>query len=200
MSFVWAGPEASRLIGTKITYDEHSKVCAVHRIGNREEDIRACDRPLQNDALSLSLSCHPPPSLLSDIMLSVNPPTPQTALLAAAQQPIVPQESSSPFYRGRAANEVIPRVYLTDLFTARNETQLSALGITHVVSVLEHAPRFPETHSLRTLHIPLSDSAYEDILAHLPTTTAFIRDALAESPDSRVMVSETYCNSVSWAV
>jgi atypical dual specificity phosphatase len=122
-------------------------------------------------------------------MLSFSPPSSPTALLPAA--PIVRQESSSPFDRRRAASEVLPRVYLTDLFTARNETQLSALGITHVISVLEDAPVFPETHVLRKLHIPLPDSAYEDILAHLPTTTSFIRDALAESPDSRVMVSET---------
>ncbi|KAN0129836.1 Protein-tyrosine phosphatase-like protein [Lactarius tabidus] len=121
-------------------------------------------------------------------MLSLNPPTPQTAILAVAPQPIVRQASSSPFDRGRAASEVLPRLYLTDLFTARNKTQLSALGITHVISVLEDAPVFPETHALRKLHIPLPDSAYEDILAHLPATTAFIRDALAESPDSRVMV------------
>ena len=133
-------------------------------------------------------------------MLSANPPTPQSALLVAAQQPIVPQEPSFDDSPWRAANEVIPRVYLTDLLTARNEAQLSALGITHVVSVLEDAPGFPETYSLRTLHIPLSDSAYQDILAHLPTTTAFIRDALAESPDSRVMISETYCTVTMYRV
>jgi len=87
------------------------------------------------------------------------------------------------------ASEVLPRLYLTDLFTARDEAQLTSLGITHVVSVIEHAPIFPKTQSLRTLHIPLSDSSDEDILAHLPVATSFIRNALAEDPDSRVMVS-----------
>jgi atypical dual specificity phosphatase len=124
-------------------------------------------------------------------------PTSQSALLAAAQEPIVRQEES-PFDRGRSASEVVPRIYLTDLFTARNETQLSALGITHVISVLEHAPKFPETHVLRTLHIPLSDNSDADILVHLPATTSFIRDALAESPDSRVMVSDTTTYRVSF--
>ncbi len=85
---------------------------------------------------------------------------------------------------------MLPRVYLTDLFTARDETQLSALGITHVISVIENAPMFPQTPLLRTLHIPLSDGTEQDILAYLPATTSFIRDALAESPDSRVMVSD----------
>ncbi|KAI0306086.1 protein-tyrosine phosphatase-like protein [Multifurca ochricompacta] len=73
-------------------------------------------------------------------------------------------------------------------FTARDEAQLTSLGITHVVSVIEHPPKFPQTHLLRTLHIPLSDSSDQDILIHLPATTSFIRDALAESPDSRVLV------------
>ncbi|KAH9004475.1 protein-tyrosine phosphatase-like protein [Lactarius hatsudake] len=119
-------------------------------------------------------------------MLSINTPTWQTSLLTAARERSGRQWPS--FDRGRTASEVLPRVYLTDLFTARDETQLSTLGITHVISVIEHAPTFPQTHPLRTLHIPLSDSSDQDILAHLPTTTSFIRDALAESPDSRVMV------------
>ncbi|KAF8479531.1 protein-tyrosine phosphatase-like protein, partial [Russula ochroleuca] len=86
------------------------------------------------------------------------------------------------------ASEVLPRLYLTDLFTARDEAQLTYLGITHVVSVIEHAPILPETHSLRTLHIPLSDSSDQDILAHLPVAISFIHNALAEGPDSRVLV------------
>lgn len=150
---------------------------------------------LQNDLLCLSLlpsqSCHSPssPSPLSD-MLSFNTPTWQTALLTAARQRNRRHgsSSSSSSDRGRTASEVLPRVYLTDLFTARDETQLSALGITHVISVMEYAPMFPQTRSLRTLHIPLSDSSNENILAYLPATTSFIGDALAESPDSRVMV------------
>jgi atypical dual specificity phosphatase len=118
-------------------------------------------------------------------MFSDDMQTPQTAIRAAAQKPTGIDVSLA---LRRGPSEVVPRVYLTDLFTARNATQLSALGITHVISVLEHAPVFPETQSLRTLHIPLSDSSDEDILVHFPTTTSFIHDALTESPDSRVLV------------
>jgi atypical dual specificity phosphatase len=121
-------------------------------------------------------------------MLSFNTPAWQTSLLAAAQQ----RSGRRPLH-GRTASEVLPRLFLTDLFTARDETQLSELGITHVVSVMEHAPKFPETRSLRTLHIPLSDSSDQDVLAHFPATTSFIRNALAESPDSRVLVSVCQC-------
>ena len=63
--------------------------------------------------------------------------------------------------------------------------------------MLQGSPK--RIHSGRYIY-PLSDSAYQDILAHLPTTTAFIRDALAESPDSRVMVSETYCTVTMYRV
>ena len=119
-------------------------------------------------------------------MLSLDTQPWQTSLIAAAQQRSGRRPSS---LRGHTASEVLPRLFLTDLFTARDEEQLTHLGITHVVSVLEHAPVFPQSCSLRTLHIPLSDTSDQDILAHLPVATSFIRNALAESPDSRVMVS-----------
>jgi atypical dual specificity phosphatase len=121
-------------------------------------------------------------------MLSFNIQNLQTSLLAAVQQHGGRRGTPSVFERGRTASEVLPRLYLTDLFTARDEEQLNALGITHVVSVIEQAPVLPQK-SLRTLHIPLSDTSDQDILVHLPLTTSFIRDALAESPDSRVLVS-----------
>ena len=90
------------------------------------------------------------------------------------------------------ASEVLPRLYLTDLSTARDEAQLATLGITHVVSVIERAPTLPQTQTLRTLHIPLSDNSDQDILTHLPVTTSFISNALAEDPNSRVLVSSRW--------
>jgi atypical dual specificity phosphatase len=132
---------------------------------------------------------HRPPAPLPD-MLSFDTQPWQTSLIAAAQQ----RSGRRPFFlRGHMASEVLPRLYLTDLFTARDEAQLTSLGITHVVSVIENAPVLPQTQSLRTLHIPLSDSADQDILGHLPVATSFIRNALAEGPDSRVLVSIFMC-------
>ena len=87
------------------------------------------------------------------------------------------------------ASEVLPRLYLTDIFIARDEAQLTSLGITHVVSALEWEITLPQTQSLRILHIPISDDADADILKHLPDTTSFISNALAENPNSRVLVS-----------
>lgn len=123
-------------------------------------------------------------------MHSLNTPPWQTSLIAAAQQRSGRRAS---FGHGRTASEVLPRLYLTDLFTARDEAQLTGLGITHVVSVMENAPMLPQAISLRTLHIPLSDSSDQNILGYLPESTSFIRDALAESPDSRVLVSCVWC-------
>jgi hypothetical protein len=131
-------------------------------------------------------------------MPTFNPTTTET-VLAAAQQLSGQLESSSlsnEIDRWRAVSEVLPRLYLTDVLTACNEKKLSALGITHVVSVLEYMPKYPQTHLLRTLHIPLLDTIFSDILTHLPTTTLFIHDALSESPDSRVMVSDTTMHRV----
>ncbi|KAI0272300.1 protein-tyrosine phosphatase-like protein, partial [Gloeopeniophorella convolvens] len=88
----------------------------------------------------------------------------------------------------RTTSEVLPRLYLTDLSSASNEAQLRELGITHVISIIEWLPDFPESYPLQKLHIPLFDSADANILEHLPTTTSFIQDALAESSDNRVLV------------
>jgi hypothetical protein len=109
-------------------------------------------------------------------------------LIVAAQQS---SGRRPPLLRGHMADEVLPRLYLSDLYIARDEAQLTSLGITHVVSVIERAPTLPHTQSLRTLHIPLSDNIDQDILTHLPVTTSFIGNALAEDPNSRVLVSST---------
>jgi atypical dual specificity phosphatase len=144
--------------------------------------------PLRRRFVTFPQSLNPPIVSTSPHrkMLSFNPQPWQTSLLAAAQQ----RSGRRPtLRRGNMASEVLPRLYLTDLFTARDEAQLTSLGITHVVSVIELAPTLPQTQSLRTLHIPLSDNADQDILTHLPAATSFIRNALAEDPNSRVLVS-----------
>jgi hypothetical protein len=94
----------------------------------------------------------------------------------------------------RVANKIAPRLYLTCLSTAIDAKQLTSLGITHVLSVLENAPSFPSSIPLRTMHVSISDYDDEDILMHLPATTSFIRGALAESPSNRVMVRPTKCS------
>jgi len=88
----------------------------------------------------------------------------------------------------RVASKIAPRLYLTCLPTAIDAKQLTSLGITHVLSVIENAPSFPSSVPLHTMHVSIYDYDDEDILTHLPATTAFIRGALAESRSHRVMV------------
>jgi protein-tyrosine phosphatase len=94
----------------------------------------------------------------------------------------------SPARDKQVASKIAPRLYLSCLATASDVTQLTNLGITHVVSLIEDPPDFPSTFPLRTLHVPVFDYPNEDILTHLPATTSFIRSALAESPSNCVLV------------
>lgn len=97
-------------------------------------------------------------------------------------------DRSAAKHNKRVASKIAPRLYLTCRSTASDVVQLTSLGITHVLSVLERAPTFPSTTPLRTLHVSISDYDGEDILTHLPATTSFIRGALAESTSNRVVV------------
>ncbi|GLB41747.1 putative protein-tyrosine phosphatase family. Non-receptor class dual specificity subfamily protein [Lyophyllum shimeji] len=93
---------------------------------------------------------------------------------------------------GRAASLIIPRLYLSDVFTAGDEATLTRLGITHVVSVLEYEPNIPEIIPReRKLHVRLADQSNADILSRLPETTEFITSALAENETNKVLVSGT---------
>ncbi|KIK61648.1 hypothetical protein GYMLUDRAFT_569688 [Collybiopsis luxurians FD-317 M1] len=79
------------------------------------------------------------------------------------------------------ASLIVPRLYLSDWFTATDEKELLALGVTHIISVLEWAPDIPQSiPPARKLHIDLPDFANANILAHLDTTTQFVKAALDE--------------------
>ncbi|KZP21058.1 phosphatases II [Athelia psychrophila] len=87
---------------------------------------------------------------------------------------------------GRAASLILPRLYLSDFFTARDEEEMEKLGITHMVSVMEAMPtKMPE---MIRHHVPIQDRWTVDILQHLDGTTEFIREALAEDPANKVLV------------
>lgn len=97
--------------------------------------------------------------------------------------------SSNPRF-GRAASLIVPRVYLSDYFTARDGDALNRLGVTHVVSVLEQDTNIPDCiPAEHRLHIRIPDHADANILAHLDQTTEFITSALAENDLNKVLVS-----------
>jgi atypical dual specificity phosphatase len=115
-------------------------------------------------------------------MLSFPTPSWQTAVVANLRST---SNHSDPRY-GRAATLILPRLYLSDFFTARDETEMTKLGITHMVSVMEHTPTtMPDV--VRHI-VPIADRWNADILNHLDGTTEFIRSALAENEENRVLV------------
>ncbi|KAI9062511.1 phosphatases II [Trametes sanguinea] len=81
----------------------------------------------------------------------------------------------------KTPSEITSRLYLSGLYTAVDEEQLIAMGVTHIVSVIEYRPKYPKTLTrLKTLHIPVEDNEHADILQHLDMATAFIKSALED--------------------
>ncbi|PCH36363.1 phosphotyrosine protein [Wolfiporia cocos MD-104 SS10] len=119
-------------------------------------------------------------------MLSFTTPRVESSLVVKSAATIRPRDRLAV---GRTASLIVPRLYLANLFTAQDAEQLSKLGITHVVSVLETPPILPSSMPhLKTLHISVTDNINTNILQYLDTTTEFIRDALAESEKNKVLV------------
>jgi hypothetical protein len=82
---------------------------------------------------------------------------------------------------------IVPRLYLSNYTVAADEEQLLALGITHVVSVLEFPPEY-KGKSIKILYVKIEDSFRTDILQHLDTTTEYIKAALEENDTNKVLV------------
>lgn len=87
------------------------------------------------------------------------------------------------------ASLIVPRLYLSGYYTAIDEKQMSTLGVTHVISILDWTPEhlafiLPENR----LHIALDDTPNADILARLDDTTQFVKAALEENMTNVVLV------------
>jgi len=76
------------------------------------------------------------------------------------------------------AHEVLPGVYVGDVYAAHNADELKKRNITHVVNaVLGVTPPYPE--KFKYMHVQLLDYPGENIQDHLQHTSKFIEDALA---------------------
>ena len=95
-----------------------------------------------------------------------------------------------------APSLIVPRLYLSNVFSAKSQNLLTELHITHIISVVESAPKLPSaiSSSIKRLHIPIADDGDIYILEHLTTTTTFIKDALEENETNAVLVRFTYTN------
>ncbi|KAA1469308.1 phosphatases II [Dentipellis sp. KUC8613] len=85
------------------------------------------------------------------------------------------------------ATEILPRLFISDLHTAEDAAALRALGITHVLSALPGPVRLPPALALTRYQVPVHDTPFAELAAHLPACTAFIDAALRE-PGARVLV------------
>jgi len=98
-------------------------------------------------------------------------------------------------------SRITPRIYLSDLYTASNEDEVTNLGITHVISVFERQPTLPTSITPeQRLHFPIADRPHVDILRHLETTTNFISSALAQNESNKVLVSANRASCGLWLI
>ncbi|KAE9392516.1 phosphatases II [Gymnopus androsaceus JB14] len=89
----------------------------------------------------------------------------------------------------RPASLIVPRLYLSGHDTAKDEKQMSTLGVTHVISILEWAPKLPAfIPPANRLHIALQDTDNAYILGHLDETTRFVKAALKENVTNVVLI------------
>ncbi|KAH7107683.1 protein-tyrosine phosphatase-like protein [Auriculariales sp. MPI-PUGE-AT-0066] len=113
-------------------------------------------------------------------------PKVKPALKLAPTLALFATESSEGMFLPQA-NEILPRVYLSDLSTAQCRKTLVSLGITHLVSVMPGSVELPYDLFARTMQVPITDMPFSDLLTHLNDTCAFIEDAL-KNPNARVLV------------
>ncbi|KAI0689789.1 protein-tyrosine phosphatase-like protein [Cytidiella melzeri] len=85
------------------------------------------------------------------------------------------------------ASLILPRLYLSSYNIATKPSELDALGITHIVSVVDFVPEPCPSH-IKRLHVKLNDTPAADILQHLEETTEFIRSALLQNESNKVLV------------
>jgi atypical dual specificity phosphatase len=85
------------------------------------------------------------------------------------------------------ASEILPRLYLSDMYTATDPLTLSRLGITHVVSVVKD-PWYRYPAHIQHLCLPINDHPTSNIGGYLDQCIAWIKRALDEDGGARVMV------------
>ncbi|KAF7971877.1 hypothetical protein HWV62_19761 [Athelia sp. TMB] len=85
------------------------------------------------------------------------------------------------------ASEILPNLYLSDMYTATNPTVLRRLGITHVISVVEtmwHAFPSDIVHLCLSIH----DSPFSDMSYLFDPTVDWMQDAMDGNEHARVLV------------
>lgn len=106
---------------------------------------------------------------------------------ATLGSPSSAQSSGRPPW-SRGASEITPQLYLSDLWTACDVEEVEKLGITHIVSVIEHRPALPDRVPVGRRHqIFIADRGDANIFVHFEKSTKFIKEAL-EDEGNKVLV------------
>ncbi|KZT24246.1 phosphatases II [Neolentinus lepideus HHB14362 ss-1] len=84
-------------------------------------------------------------------------------------------------------NEIIPRLYLCDLYTATSPKVHERLGITHVLSVVRR-PWFHFSESVKHMNVPIDDTSSANLLTYLDAAVAWLHRCLTSDENACVMV------------
>lgn len=91
---------------------------------------------------------------------------------------------------GRVVTTITPRLYLSDLYTARAAAgNLERLGVTHIVSAVEVDVRRDFGDNVTVMHVPIHDDVNTDITQWFDNVVKFIQDALDADEKNKVLVS-----------
>ncbi|KAH0836545.1 protein-tyrosine phosphatase-like protein [Lanmaoa asiatica] len=89
---------------------------------------------------------------------------------------------------GRVVTTITPRLYLSDLYTARAPGNLERLGVTHIVSAVEVDVRKDFGDNVTIMHVPIRDDVNADIAQWFDKVVKFIQDALDADEKHKVLV------------
>ncbi|KAF8449166.1 hypothetical protein L210DRAFT_3524036 [Boletus edulis BED1] len=92
---------------------------------------------------------------------------------------------------GRVISTITPRLYLSDLYSARTAGNLARLGITHIVSAIEADVRKDFGDNVTVMHVPIRDDVDVNITQWFDKVVKFIKDALDADEQHKVLVSGT---------
>jgi atypical dual specificity phosphatase len=88
------------------------------------------------------------------------------------------------------ANEIIPRLYVADMYTATDTPTLERLQITHVVSVITVLDWDTQTYpsNIKHLNLPILDEIWSNMGRYFDHTVEWIKNAMDEDESANVVV------------
>jgi atypical dual specificity phosphatase len=86
------------------------------------------------------------------------------------------------------ANEIIPRLYIADIYTATDVSTLERLRITHVVSVVFQEDEDTWPSNIKRLSLPIKDTRLSDMSRYFDRSVEWIKNAMDEDENANVIV------------